>query len=64
MVSNEVIPDLDVPSVFATRHLTISCKQHRALVVLVNHIVNHLETLPLKEQSGPDDQVHSVIHPH
>ena len=64
MVSNEIIPDLDVPSVFASRHLTISCKQHCALVVLVNHVVNDLETLPLKEQLGPDDQVHSLVHPH
>ena len=55
MVSNEIIPDLDVLSIFATRHLTVSCKQHRALVVLVNHIVDDLETLPFKEQTGPDD---------
>ena len=55
MVGNKIIPDLDVLSVFATRHLTVSCMQHRALVVLVNHVVDDIETLPFKEQSGPDD---------
>ena len=55
MVGNELIPDLDVPSVFATRHLTVSCEQHRTLVVLVNHAVDDLETLPFKEQLGPFD---------
>ena len=55
MVGNKIIPDLNVLSIFATRHLTVSCKQHRALVVLVNHVVNDLETFPFKEQSGSDD---------
>ena len=55
MVGNKIIPDLNVLSIFATRHLTILCKQHRALVVLVNHVVDDLETLPFEEQSGPDD---------
>ena len=49
MVGNEIVSDFDVLSIFAARHLTVPCKQHHTLIVLVDYVVNYLKALPLKE---------------
>ena len=49
VVGNKKVSDLNVLSLLATQRLPIVLKQHGTLVVLMDYIVHHLETLTFKE---------------
>ena len=49
VVSSKIVSDLNVSSLLATQYLPIVLKQHGTLVVLMDYIVHHLETLTFKE---------------
>ena len=63
-VGDEEVPDVDVPSTFATGCSSMFFKEDGALVVLIDHGVFDAVALCLQEIPGPQNLGHDVIHAH
>ena len=63
-VRDEVVADIDMPSVLATGPSAIFLQENGALVVLVDCQRRGVISLCIKEVLGPEDHWHHIVYAH